>query len=269
MKDPKPEFHNVNLLWTGGWDSTFQLLQLLIINKQVVTPFYLIHAPRPSLQIEILTMNRIKDHVFKEYPFTRELLKPTKYFSDNDIVPDTKITKAYNSIRKTKHLGIQYEWLARFCKEKDMSDMQLSVEAPKEFFDSDWISDFYPLLKEKTINFQTIYVVDPIHHKKNYFQLFKYFHFPIVKISKVQMLAITTSQGLENIMGMTWFCQNPTPNKKPCGICKPCLQVIKNGMNWRLPLKSRIISFIYTIVFIKIKSQLRVILINFGLYKNK
>ena len=39
---------NVNILWTGGWDSTFQLLSLLLLHGRKVTPYYLIDAERLS-----------------------------------------------------------------------------------------------------------------------------------------------------------------------------------------------------------------------------
>lgn len=30
----------VKMLWTGGWDSTFQLLELLFVQKSEVIPYY-------------------------------------------------------------------------------------------------------------------------------------------------------------------------------------------------------------------------------------
>jgi hypothetical protein len=48
-----------NLLWTGGWDSTFQLLQLLFIHRRRVTPYYLVDEESPSLSIEIRTRKRV------------------------------------------------------------------------------------------------------------------------------------------------------------------------------------------------------------------
>ena len=79
MSEVLSDSQNVNLLWTGGWDSTFQLLQLLLIHRRRVTPLYLIDAERRSTGVELLTMKRIKDHLWNEYPHTRELLQPTRY----------------------------------------------------------------------------------------------------------------------------------------------------------------------------------------------
>jgi len=32
----------INLFWTGGWDSTFRLIQLVFVNKKTVHPYYII-----------------------------------------------------------------------------------------------------------------------------------------------------------------------------------------------------------------------------------
>ena len=269
MKEKMSKVNNVNLFWTSGWDSTFQLLQLLIIHKQQVTPYYIIHAPRPSTGKEILTMKQIKEQLFKEYPHTQKLLKPTRYYSDNDLLPDQEITKAYKSLLKKTHIGVQYEWLAKFCKEKGINDMQLCAEAPLVPLKNHWGTLLEQATKELKINSQKIYHVDLNHKNKDIVSLIKNFHFPISKITKIQMLDLINNQGLKHIMEMSWFCQQPTCNMKPCGKCKPCRQYIEHGFGWRLPLKSRIVSFIYTIVIIKIKPQLRSILINLRLYKNK
>lgn len=36
-----------HLLWTGGWDSTFRVLQLLLCSRDAVQPHYIIDPERP------------------------------------------------------------------------------------------------------------------------------------------------------------------------------------------------------------------------------
>jgi len=38
----------VNLLWTGGWDSTFRLLQLILDTRATIQPVYVIDTARRS-----------------------------------------------------------------------------------------------------------------------------------------------------------------------------------------------------------------------------
>jgi len=268
MKEIIYNVNNVNLLWTGGWDSTFQLLQLLIIQKQQVTPYYIIHAPRPSTGKELLTMRRIKNQLFKEYPHTRKLLMPIQFYSEKDLLPDLEISNAYKSVLKKKHIGIQYEWLARFCKEKGINDMQIGVEAPRAYSVNYWDTLLKSALIELKSNSQNIYHIDPDHKNRDLVTLLKYFHFPIIKITKIKMLDLVNNQGLKHIMELTWFCQQPTNNMKPCGTCKPCRQYIEHGFSWRLPLISRIYYFIHKIFILKFKPRLKLILIKLGLYRD-
>lgn len=253
-------------MWTGGWDSTFQLLQLLIIYKSPVIPFYLIHAERPSTGTEIATIKRIKEYLFKEYPYTKELLKPTKYYTVEDILPDKNITLAYESILEITHLGLQYEWLARLCKELEITNMHLSVE--KSLFPQKnyWDLHLEPLLLECTINSQTVYKIDKKYKELDFFKIFQYFYFPLIKTTKIQMATIAEKRGWNKIMGMTWFCHYPTSNGKPCGICKPCLMVIQEGLEWRIPTEGRIRSFYYRRIFWPSKSTVKSLLIRLGLF---
>lgn len=264
-KDTKKDI--INLFWTGGWDSTFQLLQLLLIYKCKVSPFYLIHEDRPSTSIEINTMKDIKNYIIKKYPHTKELLFPTQYHAVDDILPNAEITFAYNSVLKKCHVGSQYEWLARFCKEKEIKDMQLSIQDhikpdPTHF-------NIKPYLKNSVMGGQDVYIFDPKFKKTSEYGLFQYFSFPLMKLTKIQMNEISKEKGWNKVMDMTWFCHDPTYNKKACGICKPCIIAIDEDFGWRIPLRRRIISLVYRKLFWPSKAVTRSILIKLGLYSNK
>lgn len=58
MKETIHDVEPIKMLWTGGWDSTFQLLQLLFVQKRRVAPFYLIDEPRQSTGMELLAMEK-------------------------------------------------------------------------------------------------------------------------------------------------------------------------------------------------------------------
>lgn len=63
MQHENGHLEPIKILWTGGWDSTFQLLRLLFLDKQPVEPYYLIDEERPSTGIELLTMKRIRQSI--------------------------------------------------------------------------------------------------------------------------------------------------------------------------------------------------------------
>jgi hypothetical protein len=229
---------NVNLLWTGGWDSTFQLLQLLILHRCHVTPFYLIEEDRPSTGMEIHAMKHIKDHIYKEYPHTQELLHPTRYFAVEDIPPDPEISETFQDIFKRKFMGIQYEWLARFCKENAIEDLQLCIHR-----DDKAHSVIEKMVSESNGDFQSILRVDEKFNTTGEYILFRYYTFPIFNLSKIEMASIANEQGWNEIMAMTWFCHTPRRGVKPCGVCGPCVYTIQEGLGWRVPVSSRILSF--------------------------
>jgi hypothetical protein len=243
MKETNSDKENVSLLWTGGWDSTFQLLQLLIIHRLRVTPFYLIDEVRRSAIMEIRAMKNIKNCLLKEYPYIKELLQPTRFFAVSDLLPDAEITEAYCSIFKVKTIGIQYDWLARFCKQNSITDMQICVNADAHHDDTRF--DHEQIVSESTEGLQTVIRVDPKYKMTSEYVLFRYYSFPIIRLTKVRMLAIAKKHGWEKYMAMTWFCHSPTIRMKPCGTCTPCLQANQEGLGWRIPLRGRIASFTY------------------------
>ena len=219
-----------NMLWTGGWDSTFQLLQLLVDQKVSVTPFYLIDEERRSTGVEILTMRRIKSHLQNHFPDARQLLNATQYFAVGDIAPNPNITEAYKRIRDKSFIGSQYEWLARFCEEHKICDLQLCVEKAGS-------SKAYALLssmvKEVIHEGHNTFKVSENFSNTDEYAVFKYFSFPIFDLTKTEMVQVAREQGLDKIMNMTWFCHKPIKGK-PCGKCNPCISTIEEGLGGRI-----------------------------------
>ncbi|NRR75753.1 hypothetical protein HRD57_10360 [Tetragenococcus halophilus] len=66
-----------NILWTGGWDSTFRVLSLVILQNKEVQPYYIIDPGRASNEVELLTMEKIKKEVVRKFPNTKGLIKKT------------------------------------------------------------------------------------------------------------------------------------------------------------------------------------------------
>jgi hypothetical protein len=227
----------VNLLWSGGWDSTFQLLRLVLVHRCRVTPFYLIDADRRSTGVELWTMKRIKERLFREHPRTQELLQPTRFFSVEDIAPDAEITAAFQAISSKQHLGGQFEWFARFCKQHSIDSMQLTVE--RVVGSPPW--DLRGMVAERQDGSQTVDCVDQRFSSTDEYVLFHYFALPVYRLTKRDMKSAVDENGWNGIMAMTWFCHNPRYGMKPCGKCHPCTLAIEEGFGWRLPTSSRLL----------------------------
>lgn len=205
--------NKTHLLWTGGWDSTFRLLQLLFEEKKVVKPHYIIR-PQECTGKEIDSIHNIRRVISRLYPEQRKLILPIAYTSIGEIKQNNAITDEYEKIAKTKNINLQYEILARYCDQIGVTSMELSVLSNETF---------------GYFNSNTT--------------IFRYFEFPVLGLTKKEMAEIADENGWTELMKMTWFCRRPKSGH-PCGLCGPCTDVAAAGMGWRLPLKARIIAHI-------------------------
>jgi hypothetical protein len=242
----------VNLLWTGGWDSTFRLLQLLLKHRVPVVPYYLEDPTRASTQIELQTMVRIGDHLRANYPHTRELLRPIRIGSVRDVIEDDEINAALREIRRRMFIGSQYAWLPSFCKHNAIDEMELGVHVDDKV---QALVRPYALESDHPDGYRRIRV-DPRHAHTAEFRLFRYFSFPLFHIDKLGIDRQATAEGWSGIMDMTWFCHRPV-HGKPCGICAPCLYTIEEGLARRVPASRRIVSFFYRHLALPLKAPLR------------
>lgn len=229
----------IDLLWTGGWDSTFRLLQLLLGEKKTVQPFYMIDPARTSAGIEIQRRALLRKNIHKHYPHTKSLLLPTVYINIETIEPDEEIQKAYQKLKPFVPIGSQHEWLPRFCKQHQIFGMEMSTEngstpqdnwANVRYLKNHFSDDPATLSENERFLFTTSKV------------LYKYFRFPVIHYSKQDMLAEAIKNNWLPILTKTWFCYQPMfiPFKGyvPCGNCVTCNYLKRIDFGWRIPFYS-------------------------------
>jgi hypothetical protein len=246
----------INLFWTGGWDSTFRLLQLIIVFRKRVQPYYIIDTTRKSVQNEKQAINKIRELLFKKYPFSESLLLPLKISSLTDIKLNEEITKAYKRIFKKDKIGIQYEWLSRFCNEHDLSSLEICYEKSIHPEDNIVFRVFGAIVKiEDECGYH--YVIDEKNKKVDAQILFGKFKLISSDTTKQEMLEISKKEDFFEILEQTWFCHTPTRNNKPCGKCVPCIRVYREGLGWRLPFMAKLRYQVWPILyFISKKSNI-------------
>lgn len=230
----------INLLWTSGSDSTFRLLELLLVKKKTVQPYYIIDRARRSLDFELEAMEKIKQLMYQKDSSIHERLLPTIFKELSGIKPDEFITRQYKRLAAIDHLGIQYEWLSRFAKETGVHDLELSITAG--IYSDSYFQRFVrpSLIKESHGEFDNYRLQENPANPD--LTLFKYFRFPIVEWSKLEMQQIARQHNFQDIMAHTWFCHSPK-GQQPCGICNPCRIAIKEGMWIRVPLTGLLRNF--------------------------
>ena len=223
----------INLLWTGGWDSTFRLLQILLIENKSVKPFYVIDHKRKSLDMELKAMSAIKLMLLNDYPFTRDLIYPTIYFNISDIM----YNKAFTDIRP-KVIGSyakrsQDLWFIYLANYLGITDFEFCME--KQSYTE---GEFRPLILTDSIgNGHDCRLRDNLKDKD--LIGYKCMRFPLLDLTKSDMKQIAADTGFLYILEKTWFCHFPKFGY-PCGICFPCQLVMLNKLNDRMPLLSRI-----------------------------
>lgn len=241
-----------NLLWTGGWDSTFRLLQLLLLHRVRVAPYYLEDPTRASTRTELETMARIGDRVRDAWPRTRELLRPLRVARVAGVEVDAEIAGALQAIRRRSYIGSQYAWLPAFCKQHGIDDMELGVHVDDKV--QALLRGFVTTF-EHPCGYRSLRV-DPRHEASAEYRLFRWFSFPLFGVDKVGIGRQAEVEGWSAVMEMTWFCHNPVRGR-PCGICAPCLYTIEEGLAYRVPPSRRALSLLYRRFVLPLKSPLR------------
>lgn len=224
--------NRINLLLTGGFDSS---LSLLAFSSMPVTvqPIYIDDA-RQSTLLELQAIVRICNEVLKSPSLKCELL-PLRIYGSKSIAPDAEISEAWQRMRTKYQLGSQYDWLARFAKEHCLK-LDLSLEydpiaskALKTIWTegkvakySDGVRDYFAIVPEESSRDLNLLFANMI------------FPVPVWEMTKRQELDEYKRLGFEHCIEMTWFCFRPIGDK-PCGKCNPCKTVISVGLGFRIP----------------------------------
>ncbi|MEM3549945.1 MAG: hypothetical protein QXQ94_07075 [Candidatus Bathyarchaeia archaeon] len=222
----------INLLWSGGWDSTFRLSYLVFVKRKRVQPFYIVDTARRSASHELRAMQVIRKEVAKRDPRLADLIKPTIIVSVHNIKPDPDITAKFNRLNEKlpRPIGPQYEYFARFAKQWNIPNLELCIEL------SERAPNTLVHLLSKYINGD---LKTEQFNENDDASIFSFFSFPLLKLSKKDMKRIAEEKGFLDILEKTWFCHIPWHNK-PCGICVPCTIAIKEGFGYRIPKVSRL-----------------------------
>lgn len=214
----------IEILWTGGFDSTFRMCQLSKENV-IIQPYYIISC-RKSTDNEVKAIKTIFNKLINNDNTIAKIL-PVEYISINSITPYENIIKAYNYITKDNYLGSQYAWLSSFAI--NHQGIELSIE--KDTIPIKLIDKLGCLSKTNHL-FDEVYVVDNNKSSNEIIDLFGSYTFPLANYSKLDMMSMYKEMGFSDIINDTWFCHNPI-NNEACGCCNPCIGTIKAGLDFR------------------------------------
>ena len=231
--DQKPDSGTVTavkVLWTGGFDSTYRIVELSQFDV-LIQPYYLKDKQRRSEKYELNAIREITADI-ERHPGTRCRILPLIAQQASDLKQDCEIVEAYNRLRAISYIGPQYIWLAEFAKSN--KGMELCIETDDSTYGATWCLRKNGKLK-KIIDGDLVYwILDEENSSRDVMTVFGSLRFPLIEITKLEMLEEYKRMGFTETIKKTWFCHTPV-NGEPCGVCSPCMQAIDAGLSFRIP----------------------------------
>ena len=221
------EKKTIEILWTGGLDSTFRVVQLSMLPVKI-QPYY-IRTNRKSESMELNAIEEISK-ILRQKPATRCELLPLIKIQMNERIISEEITNAYHRIKKQRHLGSQYEYLGSFATKHQ--GIEIGIENWNGFHNK-----FGCLTKVTSDQIGDFYIYDLERSPKELHVLFQNYHFPIAFMTKLEIKEKYIAWGTKDLMELTWFCYTPIDGQ-PCGKCRPCILTIEAGMKERFSKKA-------------------------------
>ncbi|MFC0336451.1 Queuosine biosynthesis protein QueC [Kushneria avicenniae] len=217
----------IDVLWTGGWDSTYRVLSAATIEKRTVVPHYIVDLGRGSSLRELQAISEVRATLAGIDPKAAARIEPLRITPVTEIAEDTELSAAYHRLTQQAHLGSQYDWLARYASSKGINHLELSVHVDDKA---------YHFLEGRVVaTGNGSWTFDDRAEGDE--AIFRFFDFPLLQISKMQMKAEAERHGFIKALEKSWFCYSPI-DQAPCGLCNPCRYTIEEGMEYRLPEKA-------------------------------
>jgi 7-cyano-7-deazaguanine synthase in queuosine biosynthesis len=224
----------VKLLWTGGWDSTYRLLELVLLERRAVQTYYF-RLDRHSAPMELEAMEAVRRRLFQACPVLRHLL-PETIFIDPAAPRDDSLLEALSALRAScgeRRLGIQYYDLAAIARHLALDDLELGIHAEEGSFWYDRL--LASIAPHESGRWKLGTNPDPPE-----LELFRGFVFPLLTLTKEDMAGRAAAGGFADLLELTWFCHTPDRKGRPCGFCAPCRLAIRQGLARRVPAVNRL-----------------------------
>uniref|UniRef100_A0A6C0EJH9 Uncharacterized protein n=1 Tax=viral metagenome TaxID=1070528 RepID=A0A6C0EJH9_9ZZZZ len=217
LNDKDPEY----VFWTGGYDSTFRICELLIIYKRPVQPVYISYNldsakksdkwVRKNRREEIDAMEKIRHKLYTRFPYTKGLLHKTIDINNNIDYPEYDINFNNLKLWPKKRRVHQYEHLGKIA-------YLLKTPVDCGVIGIHQNSNFVTFLKNNLIKTENNYILDvlsthPLH----------YIRFPLFNRTKRDLCDISKKNKFNDIIKISWSCWFPN-NKKPCNKCPMCIE---------------------------------------------
>lgn len=214
----------VHVLWTGGWDSTFRVLDLALRQGTPVQPHYIIDPGRASTPFELDALDRIRDAANARSGEPR-IADPRRVLLEDIAIPDD-VREMHRSLVTRFRIGGQYAWLVAYAEQGDFECLELCIHVDDRA---------YAIASAERTDPGQISSEDSTRRRR----FLACFAFPVLELSKTDMFRQAEQAGFADLLELSWFCHLPTASGGPCGFCRPCRWTVAEGLRHRVPLAAR------------------------------
>lgn len=257
------------IFWTGGFDSTFRVVQLsrLPIRLQPVYCTGVASDIRKSEYYELQAIKQIME-LLRKKPETKAEILPPKIVSTEkrqpvekdpdfvyEILPhDHDVATAFrriyismmaprrsqlatgrgvlNAVNVDLYIDSQYQWLAAYANSrKDPVEIGITARYVNKFMDAIGGGDAVEEIDRGCVK-QYILNKEKCRSADGY-TIFGNFAFSFYNAPlKPELIEEYRKMDCEDIMDLTWFCYDPIDGK-PCGQCWTCVHTYRDGITNR------------------------------------
>lgn len=225
-----------NIYWTGGYDSTYRLCEMLLIEGKTVQPIYVSLVLdndckseescdklwlRRNRREEKLAMDKIRQLLNDKFPFTKKTLLPVleidKDINDNDFNYKFQELFYKDNLWPKKRRTHQYLFLSKYAyyHKKDIDIGVLGIHEG---------SKFAKYLRNNLVKINGNFELNDKSHPLGYLT------FPLYGRTKEILLEQSKSGRFDDILRETWSCWFPVDGK-PCGKCPMCRERVLEHPN--------------------------------------
>ena len=217
------------IFWTGGYDSSFRVLQATIVENRIVIPIYLAgnidnynskKLKRKNKDYELETIHHIQEILSTQFPLAAANLRPLIKIDTLPISKnvDYNINKLYQNrvVRRPR------------CQYSSISQLSLNMDVPIEVSIEKDNGRLYTALANRVdgIGENCKINISKLPKNESEYKIFKNLRFPILHLSKKDMLLYAQKHSYDHILKQTWSCWYPTKEGLPCKKCLMCRERI-------------------------------------------
>ena len=223
----------VHILWTGGLDSTYRVVEL---SRQecVIQLHYIIINGRRTVKNELRAISDITT-ILNSDKRTKAKLLPVEIVPMSEVEVYDDIQSAWELLHKAKKFNsTQYPLLSVYARQKELK-MEMGIQFSENGTVVKVVDESYLVDCPER---DDVMMIDPVKGSEEWasYTMFKDFLFPksLYHKTKREEVEELKALGYDKVLKKVWTCFNPVLGM-PCGHCFPCKSAMKEGAGMMIP----------------------------------